>query len=1251
MERRIVINLPNGESKKVPIDETVLKLTNSQITSLPSEIGKLVNLEKLVVYTNQLTSLPSEIGKLVNLKELWVFDNRLTSLPPEIGKLVNLEKLYVFDNQLTSLPSAIVKLVNLKELQVSSNQLTSLPPEIGKLVNLKELDVSSNQMTSLPSEIGKLVNLEKLVVFKNQLTSLPPEIGELVNLEKLYVSSNQLTSLPSAIGKLVNLKELDVSFNQLTSLPSEIGKLVNLKELVVFKNQLTSLPSEIGKLVNLEKLYVFDNQLTSLLSEIGKLVNLKELRVSRNRLTSLPPEIGKLVNLKEIDVSHNHQLTSLPSAIGKLVNLEKLDVSVNQLTSLPSEIGKLVNLEKLVVFKNQLTSLPSEIGKLVNLEKLDVSVNQLTSLPSAIVKLVNLKELQVSSNQLTFLPHEIGQLVNLTELVVTYNHLTSLPSEIGKLVNLEKLVVSGNQLTSLPSEIGELVNLKVLDVSENQLTSLPSWLMELKELETLDIRQNFIKTVPVALVDRLRYFHYDVAVNIGSFFSEENYPNFLYFGEARERLLAYHQQTIEFGEHIPFLDFSNMTNEQLKGHNWVIVAFTYWAKKLENLPSGLGPKINKPVSYKIFPERQTELEVKDSLEFLAYSLNPNKKYRPLWKRRSGYIHLESLLKNLFENKENIWVLSIVSGFGTPSSSSEKDIIDFLSAAYFLEKDEDFSNDLMRVISFNKTIKAYSSLKLADLYFGYVADLPDSPELISNRYMYIDKIKDNDIKMGLLKTLNFFNPSVKENVSVSPNRNIMPHLFLSCLKNRYFHLVVWVLQPLEKQLAITNLNREEYFDNLIYYLPFIINPRMKSIPLLESLNPKNYGEFLPYSDEDIYHWLNPLDLDIINEEHISSRAKYLKTLSDAATKPQWWVGLSSDGCKNEDNTNLISGDVRGEDEDDPIVSYGTTLYYRCYTLSELTYSFRENTETGAFTWTVPDEPRKQFPRESITQLKEVLNDFGANLEDLLNGDYELEPENVSLNVIELLKKIKQGEKFFKDANAIVATWEHTYSSYEKEDKDDFEKFILWLFILAMDLRFWKGIGHDWPYKYLEDEKQRQEAGGYCTSVEREYQVNVKAEILSDLTKYPNVYDFVKTLPLVDYSIKEKKFSVGQRKILDLFDLALRRNFCLTHLSDLYLNTAMFWIDQIFKWDDEHFTEMLRWMTKNPEQQGFDRTKLSGRTGHVDPIFESQTDDLKDKVHDMVQKFQMTNIIYEKRWNEVTLEEMAGKAILEEELGVD
>ena len=96
--------------------------------------------------------------------------------------------------------------------------------------------------------------------------------------------------------------------------------------------------------------------------------------------------------------------------------------------------------------------------------------------------------------------------------------------------------------------------------------------------------------------------------------------------------------------------------------------------------------------------------------------------------------------------------------------------------------------------------------------------------------------------------------------------------------------------------------------------------------------------------------------------------------------------------------------------------------------------------------------------------------------------------------------------------------------------------------------------------------------------------------------------------------------------------------------------MFWVDQIFEWNEEDFNKMLRWYVKKPDQQGFDRTKISGKTGHIDPIFESQTTDLQDKLHNMVQRFQMTNIIYEKGWNDVILEEMAGKAIYEEELGI-
>ena len=39
---------------------------------------------------NQITSIPPEIGQLVNLRELWLGGNQITSIPPEIRQLVNL---------------------------------------------------------------------------------------------------------------------------------------------------------------------------------------------------------------------------------------------------------------------------------------------------------------------------------------------------------------------------------------------------------------------------------------------------------------------------------------------------------------------------------------------------------------------------------------------------------------------------------------------------------------------------------------------------------------------------------------------------------------------------------------------------------------------------------------------------------------------------------------------------------------------------------------------------------------------------------------------------------------------------------------------------------------------------------------------------------------------------------------------------------------------------------------------------------
>ena len=80
---------------------TNLRLENSQLTSLPSEIGALTGLKVLDLGGNRLTPLPSEIGALTGLMILGLHENKLTSFPSEIGALTGLTRLDLRRNRLT----------------------------------------------------------------------------------------------------------------------------------------------------------------------------------------------------------------------------------------------------------------------------------------------------------------------------------------------------------------------------------------------------------------------------------------------------------------------------------------------------------------------------------------------------------------------------------------------------------------------------------------------------------------------------------------------------------------------------------------------------------------------------------------------------------------------------------------------------------------------------------------------------------------------------------------------------------------------------------------------------------------------------------------------------------------------------------------------------------------------------------------------------------------------------------------------
>lgn len=355
-------NLPEDINILRNVQELHLSSGCKKITMLPENIGKLKNLQILVLDTcSNLKTLPESIGQLSNLRELRLSGcESITTLPESIGKLSNLVELSLETNITNKNQAALNSLCHLylyrfctvpKNIEQLGARYLKRHPLLDEELLLQNIGCKS--LTTLPGSIGQLKNLQKLYLgYCENLKTLPENIGQLQKLQVLNLEwCDNFKTLPESIGELQNLQTLDLSgCVNFEMLPESIGQLRNLKRLYLRVCNLTTIPESIVELKNLQELDLLGcKNLTTLPENIGQLQNLQVLILnSCENLISLPESIGKLQNLQTLALIECENLTTLPESISQLQNLKELILrSCANLTTLPENIGQLQNLRKL----------------------------------------------------------------------------------------------------------------------------------------------------------------------------------------------------------------------------------------------------------------------------------------------------------------------------------------------------------------------------------------------------------------------------------------------------------------------------------------------------------------------------------------------------------------------------------------------------------------------------------------------------------------------------------------------------------------------------------------------------------------------------------------------------------------------------------------------------------------------------------------------------------------------------------------
>lgn len=204
------------------VGDKFLNLNSEKEFTLPTNINKLINLEKLTIKSCEMKSLPENIFLLKKLTHLNISKNKLKTLPIQIKKLANLTFLNIEENNIPQLPEKeICELANLKIFNFSSANLTKVTSKIWDIKEITSLDL--RKVKTIPSknndrDISLIINSDTVIPENVKTVELHNKKGQTelkiipTDIENLIIhtkSGIKLDNLPVTLKKLeiISLKK------------------------------------------------------------------------------------------------------------------------------------------------------------------------------------------------------------------------------------------------------------------------------------------------------------------------------------------------------------------------------------------------------------------------------------------------------------------------------------------------------------------------------------------------------------------------------------------------------------------------------------------------------------------------------------------------------------------------------------------------------------------------------------------------------------------------------------------------------------------------------------------------------------------------------------------------------------------------------------------------------------------------------------------------------------------------------------